>query len=100
MNTLEIISVGIRLVIGAAATFLAILVWAKTRDAAWMLIVIGTVANYVSIVYTTLNLFGVTLDLWLTASMGLIADAVIGSLPTLFFILAFAIMIGRKYGVK
>jgi hypothetical protein len=100
MNTVEITSVAIRLIIGAAASFLAILVWAKTRDAAWMLIVIGTVANYVSIVYTTLTLFGVTLDLWLTANMGLIAGAVIASLPTLFFILAFAVMVGRKYGIK
>jgi ABC-type glycerol-3-phosphate transport system permease component len=100
MNTAEIVSVAIKLVLGAAAAFLAILVWAKTRDAAWMLIVLGTVANYIALVYSTLTLFGITTEFWLSKNAGLVVASAITCLPTLFFIAAFAVMVGRKYGIK
>jgi hypothetical protein len=100
MDISEIVSVAFRLAIGGVASFLAILVWAKTRDAPWMLIVIGTIANYAASVYSTLTLFGITADLWLSKNAATAAATVVACLPTVFFIAAFAIMIRRKYGVK
>ena len=100
MNTSEMVSVIFRLAVGGIASFLAILVWAKTRDAPWMLIVIGTIANYIASVYSTLTLFGITAEFWLSKTAGIAAAAIISCLPTAFFIIAFAIMISRKYGTK
>jgi hypothetical protein len=100
MNTSEMVSVIFRLAVGGIASFLAILVWAKTRDAPWMLIVIGTIANYIASVYSTLALFGITAELWLSRTAGIAAATVVSCLPTFFFITAFAIMISRKYGAK
>lgn len=42
------------LVIGAFATFCAILLWARTRDMAWTLVIIGAIVSYADIVFTTL----------------------------------------------
>jgi hypothetical protein len=100
MNMSEIVSVVFRLALGGVASFLAILVWAKTRDAPWMLIVIGTIANYIASVYSTLALFGITAELWLTKNAETAAATAVACLPTVFFIIAFAIMIGRKYRAK
>jgi hypothetical protein len=100
MNTSEMVSVIFRLAVGGIASFLAILVWAKTRDAPWMLIVIGTIANYAASVYSTLTLFGITAELWLSKNAGIAAATLVACLPTFFFIVAFAIMISRKYQAK
>jgi hypothetical protein len=100
MNTSEMVSVIFRLAAGGIASFLAILVWAKTRDTPWMLIVIGTIANYIASVYETLTRFGITAELWLTQTAGIAVATIVACLPTLFFIAAFAIMINRKYRIK
>jgi len=87
-----------QLVFGAAATFLAIMLWSKTRDAAWMLIVMGTIFSYIEIVYSILGLFGIDgSNLFLVGSVPLISFA----LPLLrmaFFIAAFIVMIKRNSG--
>jgi len=97
MDSGQILFVTSRLIFGALASFFAIMLWSKTRDAAWMLIVIGTIAAYVEIVYSILDLFGITKgDKFLIGSVP--AAAIL--LPVLrmsFFIAAFLIMIIRKY---
>jgi hypothetical protein len=100
MDVAEIVSIAFRLALGGAASFLAILVWAKTRDIPWMLIVIGTILGYIASVYATLALFGITAELWLSKKAGIAAATVVACLPTVFFIAAFIIMIGRKYRAK
>jgi len=85
-----------RFVLSALATFLAIMVWTKTRDTAWMLIVVGTVAHYGEVVFSALETLGVVrLDL---VRLGGIAvfPLVLGNLPTLFFILAFIAFVSRR----
>ena len=49
----------IKLVLGGLATFFAILVWGKTRDAAWMSLVAGIVLEYCGTVYNMFLDFGV-----------------------------------------
>ena len=51
-----------QLVFGAAAAFLAILLWPRIRDAAWMLIIIGVIITYVENVYSILKMFGIGID--------------------------------------
>jgi hypothetical protein len=97
MDSGQILFIVSRLTFGALASFLAIMLWSKTRDAAWMLMVIGTIVAYVEIVYSILELFGITKgDTFAIGSVPVIAI----TLPILrmgFFIAAFLIMVIRKY---
>jgi len=96
-QTVYIIS---QLALGAAATFLAIMLWPGTRDVAWMLIIIGTIVTYIETIYYILNIFGIGgLDLIYVGSVPIISFL----LPTIrmcIFIAAFAIMVRRQYRRK
>jgi len=97
MDSGQILFVTSRLIFGALASFLAIMLWSKTRDAAWMLMVIGTIAAYVEIVYSVLELFGITRgDAFVIGSVPA-AAIVLPLLRMSFFIAAFLIMVIRRY---
>lgn len=86
-----------RLVLGALASFFAIMLWSKTRDVAWMLMVIGTIAAYIETVYSILDIFGIAgKEAFLIGSVPA-AAIVLPCLRTAFFIIAFMIMVFRKY---
>ncbi|AEF84848.1 conserved hypothetical protein [Treponema primitia ZAS-2] len=96
MDIGEILYISSRLLLGALASFFAIIVWSKTRDAAWMLMVIGTITAYAEIVYSILGMFGITSgSAFLVGSVPL-AMLILSNLPTGFFIAAFLVMIIRK----
>ena len=97
MDTGQLIYIISRLSLGALAAFFAILLWSKTRDVAWMLMVIGAIASYVDIVYSILELFGITGENLLSIGSMPLVSIVLPSLPTVFFISAFAVMVARKY---
>jgi uncharacterized membrane protein len=97
MDTGQLVYILCRLILGALASFFAIMLWSKTRDIAWMLMVIGTIAAYVETVYTILNIFGIAeTSILMIGSMSLMS-ILLPSLPTVFFIAAFLIMVVRKY---
>ncbi len=96
MGTEQAVMMLSRFVLGALATFLAIMVWSKTRDTAWMLIVVGTVAHYGKVVFSALESLGVVrLDI---VRIGTVAvfPLVLANLPMLFFILAFLVIVSRR----
>ncbi|MDR0997800.1 MAG: hypothetical protein LBL70_01935, partial [Treponema sp.] len=62
MDTGELVYLSSRLFLGALASFFAIMLWSKTRDAAWMLMVMGTLTAYIESVYVILDLFGISWD--------------------------------------
>lgn len=96
MGTEQVILMLSRFALGAIGTFLAILLWSKTRDPAWMLIVVGTIAYYGEIVFTALESFGVIrLDV-LTIGTVAVFPIVLVNLPMFFFILAFLVMVVRR----
>lgn len=97
MDSGQLVFILSRLVLGAAASFLAIMLWSRTRDAAWMLVVAGTIAAYVDTVYAILNLFGVNGGGFLVIGSVPLLSIVLPCLPTVFFIAAFAVMVARKY---
>ena len=85
-GTLFIIS---QLIFGAVTTLLAIMLWPKVRDAAWMLIIMGTIVAYTEIVYSVLDEFGI--------GGGIMAvKFILPSLRMIFFIAGFAVMIRRQ----
>ena len=96
MDAGQIIFVCSRLILGTLAAFLAITLWSKTRDIAWILMVIGTIVMYVEIVYSILELLGI--PSFNVPSLGSISLAVI-ALPALrmaFLIAAFLVMVTRR----
>jgi hypothetical protein len=52
------VAILVRLVVGAFGTFCAILLWARSRDLAWILVILGILVAYAGIVITTLEAFG------------------------------------------
>ena len=95
MDAGEILFIVSRLTTGALAAFFAIMLWSKTRDIAWMLMVIGTIAAYVETVYSILVLFGITGNQLSIGSVP-VAAILLPNLRTGFFIAAFIVMVVRK----
>lgn len=86
----------IKLVLGGIVSFLSILVMSKTRDTSWMMIVIGFLCLYATLVYELM----IELGIFATPSL-LIAGIPVSTLictvvPNIFFILAFILRIARK----
>ena len=80
---------------GAMAAFLAIMLWSRTRDAAWMLIIIGTIAAYAVTIYDIMKLSGIE-DRIVIGSMPLMS-ILLPCLPMGFLIATLAVMVARKY---
>ncbi|MDR1949856.1 MAG: hypothetical protein LBQ38_10730 [Spirochaetaceae bacterium] len=97
MDPGEILYISSRLLLGALASFFAIMLWSKTRDPAWMLMVAGALAAYVETVYSILDLFGVIGPA--AASIGSVplASIILHNLPVVFYTIAFIVMVIRKY---
>ena len=93
------ISVLIRLCVGALATFCAILLWAKTRDIAWILVVTGVLLSYAAIIFDGLARFGLFAweeELLFGLPAGVLARLVLDSLPTLLYSAAFLVVVARQ----
>jgi hypothetical protein len=95
MDTGELVYAASRLILGALAAFCAIMVWSKTRDAAWILVIIGTIAWYAEIVYSLLTLFGIPDGIGLVIGSLPLAAVALPLLPFVFFITAFLVMLFR-----
>lgn len=96
MDIGEVIYTSSRLFFGALAAFFAIVLWSKTRDTAWMLMVIGTIALYVEIVYSILNLFGIAEEAGIIIGSMSLVSLILPNLSIVFFISAFMVMVVRK----
>ena len=84
------------LVLGAFATFCAILLWSRTRDLAWTFVIIGAIVSYADIVLATLlQLKVVEEDLLLYRGVPVLSLA-LSSLPLLFSGIGFLIAASRR----
>ena len=96
------ITVLVRLILGALATFFAILLWSKTRDVAWVLVIVGTLIAYAEIVFTTLEEFGIlkerSVSLFGLSAIPftLLLQTVLSNLPLVLYTLAFIILVLRR----
>ena len=97
MDSGQIVYIICRLALGTAAAFLAIMLWSKTRDLAWMLMVLGAIASYVEVVYSILESFGIAGHNAPSIGIMPLTSIVFPSLPMVFFIAAFIVMVVRKY---
>lgn len=92
----SLVALGIRLAFVALATFLAIIVWSRTREPAWMLIVIGVVAGYADILHSLLAEFGLAPERDAAFAGVPLLSLILPNLPWLFFSLGFISMIRRR----
>jgi len=100
MDTGQTLFISSQLVFGAAAAFLAIILWPKTRDAAWMLIIFGAIAAYIETVYSILRIFGISADEIVVIASVPVIPFILPAVRNLFFIIAFSIMIYRQIKQK
>jgi hypothetical protein len=82
--------------VGAVGTFFAILLWSQTRQASWVLVIIGTLLSYAGVVYTTLGRIGV-IPVQVTLVPGFpLLEVLLANLPMVFYICAFIAVMVRK----
>jgi hypothetical protein len=86
-----------RLALGAVSSFLAILLWSRTRDTAWILVIVSAIIAYVEVVYSILNLLGIISENILSENAAIIISILLSCMPTIFIIAAFSVMALRKY---
>lgn len=86
----------IRSIVGAVATLLAILLWTKTRDTAWVMVIITVILSYIAVLFSILNIFGFTALLTSSPLLNIIFTILFENLPTVFLSLALIIMIRRR----
>ena len=84
------------LVLGAFATFCAILLWSRTRDMAWTFIIIGAIIAYADIVLTTLRGFGILGEDLLHYHGVPVLQIALADLPLLFAGIGFLIAVSRR----
>ena len=95
MELVDVISPALQLTVGAVATFLAILVWSRTREVAWILVVLAVMVTYVGCVLRTLDQFG----LFDTAAYEIdglpIFELVLSNLPSALIAAGFAVLLSK-----
>ena len=91
----EIIFFIIKLVLGGFIAFLAIMLWSRTRDFAWMFLVFAAVTGYSSLVFDLLLRLGFVTSREISVLGNQIPLVQLGLtvLPSVFVIVAFIIML-------
>lgn len=103
MTEAEIILFTAKLLLGGIIAFLAIALWSKTRDGAWMSLVIAAVTNYAGIISQLLFKLGIVMlkgfkifGRKVTQEQAdLIVQISFSAIPALFVIIAFILMLSR-----
>jgi len=88
MNIEQTILIGSQLVLGAAAVFLAIMIWSKTKDIAWIFLFISIIVAYIEIVFFILRKMQII--------SGEFTELLLPSLRMAFIIAAFSVIIIRR----
>jgi hypothetical protein len=95
MQQNEIILPVIELILGGVTAFLAIMLWSRTRDGAWMSIVAGMIVSYAGIVYNILCSFGIITNTFRLAGVPVL-QMVFVAVPFVFFIVAFILVLVKN----
>ena len=97
MDSGQTIFIMCQLVMGAVLTFLAIMLWSRTRDAAWILIIIGTIIAYIEIIHYILELFGMAGGGFIQIGSVPLSSFLLPLLRMGFLIAAFSVMFVRGF---
>ena len=86
------------LVVGAFATFAAILLWSRTRDMAWTFLIIGAILSYADIVFSTLSAFGIVVEDPFVYGGVPVLRLALSNFPLLFSGIGFLVAAARRHG--
>lgn len=86
----------IQLVTGGIVAFLAILTMSKTRDAAWMSMIIGFIFTYAATVVELLTKLGVLAPTSVLVFEIPLSSLLCALIPSIFFIIAFIIKLCKR----
>ena len=84
------------LLLGAFATFCAILLWSRTRDMAWTFVIIGVIITYADIVMATLRSYGLLGPEPQIAGGVPIVRILLANLPLAFLGVGFLVAFARR----
>jgi hypothetical protein len=96
MDSIAFSQLASHLVMGAFATFAAILLWSKTRDMAWTFLIIAAIVSYADIVLQTLARFGVLGGDFLQFQGYPVLQVALANLPLLFSGIGFLVAASRR----
>lgn len=89
-----------RVIFSFAATFLAILIWSRTRNGAWIFIIVGTIISYLDVFLVSMDKMGVIYFDKLIFGRYSLLQLVISILPYLFYSIGFALFLYHDYKIK
>ncbi|HOS35794.1 MAG TPA: hypothetical protein PKW16_12055 [Treponemataceae bacterium] len=92
----ELLELLVSLVFGAAASFLAIMVWTKTASLAWILVVAGILASYAGLLYRTLRVFGFFSSNSIPVFATTLGSLLSANIPQVLFIAALIVFLFRE----
>ena len=88
----EVILYIVKLILSGVAAFLAIMLWNRTKDSAWICIVAGAVTGYAGLVYDLLMKLGIVLPQGPVIYGISLSTIIFTVVPSVFFIIALIIM--------
>ena len=100
MSDQLVIAIGIKLLLGFVSAIISILLWSRTRDGAWLFMVIGVIFLYVKNILEVLDSFGFIIledfQWWGLSIVPLIFESV----PFLFFAIGMLVFLFRVRAFK
>jgi hypothetical protein len=96
----SVVIFAVRAGMAALASVFAILLWPRNRDPSWVLVTLGTILLYLSLLFDLLVKMQLLVpELFVVFGFPVfdIVALVLAGAPYLFFIIAFIIMLARKY---
>lgn len=95
MSDQLVITLAIELIVGFMSALTALLIWSKTRDAAWLLMVLGVVFLYLKSLIKVLDEFGfVVYNTVLLGSIDIVT-LLLNILPFIFFFFGLTVFLYR-----
>lgn len=92
----QLILLLVKLIMGFFASVAAVFLWSRTREVSWLFIVLGTLFLYGEIIFSTLELFGLS-GMYLYTVYGIsLIDFVFALFPFLFFTIGFVLFFTNK----
>jgi hypothetical protein len=92
----QLILLLIKLVTGFTATVSAVVLWSRTREPAWLFVVMGTVFLYSEIIISTLEIFGLS-NFYLFTVYGIsLVSLVFAFFPFFFFTIGFILFLNNR----
>jgi hypothetical protein len=85
----------LKLAVSGGAAFLAIMLWSRIKDGAWMSLIAGTILSYAGVVYDMLSSFHIIADDFLAVGGMSVLRLAFAALPGIFFIAAFIIQLSK-----